>query len=102
MSKKIEQGLRAKLRFKMPKGRFSIEDLYMLDLSRLDQLARELNRELEGDKGPTFIKVLTTIPVPEKHTQLKFDIVLEIIAYKQSKNEVAPALEEGPDIEEIL
>lgn len=77
----FEQASRAKLRFPTSKGLLSVEELWDLPLLTkngvsLDDIARELNRQLKNDDDVSFV-------IQEKKRdniiQLKFDVVRHII-----------------------
>lgn len=83
---------RLKLRFDSPKGFLGIEDLWDLPLSsgigkaNLDTIAMDLDRQLKSTVGTSFVmKEVKTDEV----TQLKFNVVKEIIDIRLTENEAA-------------
>ncbi len=85
----FERASRLKLRFSTVAGNLTVEDLWDLPLihelyASLDNVAKELNREVKGQEEESFVSVdknKDTIP------QLKLDIVKRIIEHKLSQIE---------------
>lgn len=92
MSVTFLKASRAKVRFDSPKGLLSMEDLWDLPLSsgtgkaNLDTIAMDLHRQLKAKEEVSF--VLKEVK-PDEVTQLKFDIVKQIIDIRLEENEAA-------------
>lgn len=81
-----KQANRLGLRFATSKGPLSTEQLWHLSVSQLDKLAVELNEQLEKSDTKSFLIQKTG---KDKETQLKFDIVFDILCTKLEENEIA-------------
>lgn len=82
----FEKGTRLKLRFAVSNGMISIEDLWDLSLSSLNELAKKLNREIQALEEEDFI---STRRKSNSKLQLKFDIVRHIIDIKLAERDAA-------------
>lgn len=80
----FEQASRLKLRFKTPKGILTTEDVWDLTLEQLDQLAKNLNKDLKEQSEESFIKTKTSA---NKELELKFEIVKHIITVRMAEAE---------------
>lgn len=80
----FEQASRLKLRFKTPKGILTTEDVWDLTLEQLDQLAKNLNKDLKEQSEESFIKTKTSA---NKELELKFEIVKHIITVRMTEAE---------------
>ena len=81
----FEKASRLKLRFATTKGNLSVEDLWDLPLTVLNELAKTLSRKIKTDQEEDFLrkKPKTSIEV-----QLAFDITKYIIDTKLEENEI--------------
>ena len=77
------QATKGKYRFESCKGVLSVEDLWDLPLSNLDDVAKTLNRQIKEDAGESFIETATTNPI----TIGKFEVVKAIIKERLDANE---------------
>lgn len=83
----FEQATRQKLRFASVKGQLSVEDLWALPLTTsqpavkpsLDEIAKQLNRELKEAEHEVSFVAPTTSTAAQKQNQLRFAIVKHII-----------------------
>ena len=74
---------KGKYRFESCKGVLSVEDLWDLPLSNLDDIAKALNHQIKEDAGESFIETATTNPI----TIGKFEVVKAIIKERLDANE---------------
>lgn len=79
----FEKALRMRLRFKADCGVVTSEDLWQLSLQYLDDLARQLNKEIQ-EKEVSFIAETTD---SDAKLQLSFEIVKHIITVKLAEKE---------------
>ena len=75
----FERASRKKLRFNTNMGTLLTEDLWDMDLERLDELAQGLNRTVEESKQLSFIHDKKTTNPDGK---LRFDLALHVINVK--------------------
>lgn len=81
---------RLKLRYNVKGGQIAVEDLWELPLTssvgqvNLNDVAKSLNRILKSEEEIDFVENTTTRKV-NSETQLKFDIVREVISVKQEE-----------------
>ncbi len=75
-----------KLRFATSKGSLSVEQLWDLSISDLDNLAVSLQEAYEKSKGKSFLEKRTT---KDKGLKLQFDIALDILQTKVEESEAA-------------
>lgn len=86
----FEVATRQKLRFDSPVGALSVEDLWSLHLqsatgkANLDQIAKDLHKQLKGKEEISFVSPSNVVNTT---TQLKFDIVLHIIAVRTQERD---------------
>lgn len=91
MSNIFLQAAKLKLRFATPVGNLSVEDLFDLPLDsktgkpNLYAIGNELNKQLQQASGNIFSDDNTTDAV----TQLRFDIVKEVIELKKAERQAA-------------
>lgn len=85
----FEKATRAKIRFKVSNGYLSVEDLWDLNLTQLDVIAKALRKELR-DEDDSFIddKVKNSL------LELKFEVVKFIITTRMEEKEAQKALRE--------
>lgn len=82
----FEEASRLKLRFSTTKGMVSVEDLWDLPLTRLNEMAKSLNKQIKSSDEEDFLDVSSTV---DKTTKLKFDVVLHVLNTKKAENEAA-------------
>lgn len=70
---------RMKLRVQTEKGNVGVEDLWDLSLTKLNEIAKQLNRAKQLDKEEDFLSEI------EVKDHLDFDIVLDILKTKQAE-----------------
>lgn len=75
----LKRALKKHIRFTGEKGNIQTEDLYELKLEQLDAIAMKLDKELSESTGKSFIGKKSDT---NKLTQLKLDVVLEVIKDK--------------------
>lgn len=80
-----------KLRISTPKGQLSVEQLWDLPLSTLDEVAVSLEKAYEESKGKSFLVKRTT---KDKGLKLQFDIVLDVLQTKAEEAEQAKLAKE--------
>jgi hypothetical protein len=83
----FEKASRIKLRFVTAKGRLSVEDLWDMKLTQLDDLTRAIYRELKDRTGEKSF--ITETPEIDEKLQLKFDILKHIILIKLDEQAAA-------------
>ena len=75
----FERASRKKLRFHTNMGTLLTEDLWDMDLTQLDELAQQLNREVEATQQLSFI---AEKKVANPDHKLRFDLALHVINAK--------------------
>lgn len=82
----FDKATRLKLRFNSNKGQLSVEQIWDLSLTALNEMAKQLNRELKAAAGEDedFIGENTSI---DSQLQLRFDIVKHVIGVKLSERD---------------
>lgn len=80
----FERASRAKLRFPTTKGSLSTEDLWDLNLTSLDTIAKQANRRLKDEEEESFVTPKTK---KASENQLQLDILKHIIASKVATEE---------------
>lgn len=104
----FEKASRMKIRFNTDKGQLSVEDLWDLPLTSakqvsLDQIARDINRELRETSELSFVLEKTK---ENELAELKFSVVKHIIdvrlAERKAKEDRAINQEKVRQIDEIL
>jgi tRNA U34 5-methylaminomethyl-2-thiouridine-forming methyltransferase MnmC len=75
----FEKASRLKLRFASSKGYLATEDLWDLNLSQLNAMAKSLKKQLKESQEEDF---LTEKSEEDSITELKFDLVLKILKTK--------------------
>lgn len=86
MAADYAKAVRTKLRVATPKGSLTVEDLWDLNLSQLNEIAKGLNRRKKNSEEEDFLKV----DKPEdQEIKLSFDIVLDILQTKQREAQEA-------------
>lgn len=84
----FEQAVRLKLRFTTPQGPLMVEDLWDLPLTskrgaNLNDLAKDLNRELKASTDEDFVNPTAK---PNDVLKLKFDVVKHVIDVRLAEN----------------
>lgn len=93
MEKMFENATRNKLRFESSVGFLTVEDLWDLPLtstrkvSTLDNVAREVNRQLKAESEESFVVKSTN--TKKKDLETKLEIVKYIIQVKLDEQEAA-------------
>lgn len=98
----FDKATRLKLRFESNKGLLSVEQVWDLSLTALNDMAKGLNRELKSlaVEEEDFIGTNTSV---DSQLQLRFDIVKHIISVKLAeRNEAATASEKKAHNQAIL
>jgi hypothetical protein len=86
MSDIFKTATRNKLRVSTTRGMLSVEQLWDLNLSDLDEIAVTLDSQVSKTATKTFLSKTTE---KDKITKLMFDVVLEILKTKQTDQERA-------------
>jgi hypothetical protein len=100
MADLFEKAARLKLRFATPKGFLTVEDLFDLPLTsttgkaNLDDLARELNKELKAKSQESFVE---DRPKADEAAQAKFEVVLSVIQTRKEELKAAKVAAEKRD-----
>jgi len=82
----FEKATRMKLRFTTEKGYVSVEDIWDMPLTQLDELAKSLNKKLKESAEESFIKVKSN---DDKVIALEFEIVKHVISVKLDETDKA-------------
>lgn len=91
---------RNKLRFSSTKGMLTVEDLWDLSLTTLNDMAKVLNKKLKTDQESDF---LDETPKENSDDRLRFDTVLHILEVKkQEKKDREVQLEKKTKKEKLL
>lgn len=90
----FKQATKEKLRVSTNKGVLSVEQLWDLSLTDLDNLAVSLQKEYESSKGKSFLDKRTT---KDKGLKLQFDVVFEILEAKVDENESLREVKENKE-----
>lgn len=77
---------RSKLRWSTTRGLLSVEDLWDLNLTSLNNIAKGLKKELKAEAEEDFLDEKSE---EDTITKLKFDVVLEILNIKKAENKSA-------------
>ena len=85
MEQLFEKASRLKLRFKSQMGLITVEDLWDLNLTSLDSIAKDLNRQIKAEAEESFITVKSKANTA---LELAFDIVKHVIKVKLEEAEV--------------
>lgn len=78
----FEKASRLRLRFNTREGVLATEDLWDLNLSQLNTLAKSLNKEIKEMEEEDFLEEKSSKDIK---TQLKFDIVKKILDTKKEE-----------------
>lgn len=85
MEQLFEKASRIKLRFKSSVGLVSVEDLWDLNLTSLDSIAKDLNKQIKAEAEESFITVKSK---SNAALELGFEIVKHVIKVKLEEAEV--------------
>ena len=80
----FEKASRMKMRFSTGRGMLNVEDLWDLNLSSLNELAKNINRQLKDAEEEDFLK---TEKKESTELKLAFDITLHILNTKKAEQE---------------
>ncbi len=75
----FEKAAKLKLRFNTQRGQVMAEDLFDLPLSEIDDLAKELNKDIQGSKEESFVVKKSK---PSEVLELQFGIVKRVITIR--------------------
>jgi hypothetical protein len=78
----FDKATRTKLRFQTDRGQLCVEDVWDLNLTALNALAKSLNRKLKQDQEEDFLSTKTEADATDK---LRFDIVVSILEVKKAE-----------------
>lgn len=98
----FDQATRLKLRFNSNKGLLSVEQVWDLNLNALNEMAKDLSRQVKeaASDEEDFIGVKSAV---DSQLQLRFDIVKAIIGVKlKERDESATAAERKANNQIIL
>ncbi|WDS51122.1 hypothetical protein SeF3a_039 [Salmonella phage SeF3a] len=98
----FDQATRLKLRFNSNKGLLSVEQVWDLNLNALNELAKDLSRQVKeaASDEEDFIGVKSAV---DSQLQLRFDIVNAIIGVKlKERDESATAAERKANNQAIM
>lgn len=96
----FDKATRTKLRFQTDRGQLCVEDVWDLNLTQLNALAKSLNRKLKQGEEEDFLSTKTEADATDK---LRFDIVVAILEVKKAeKVEKEQAVEKKAKREMIL
>ncbi|ADQ55840.1 conserved uncharacterised protein [Salmonella phage Vi01] len=98
----FDQATRLKLRFNSNKGLLSVEQVWDLNLNALNELAKDLSRQVKeaASDEEDFIGVKSAV---DSQLQLRFDIVKAIIGVKlKERDESATAAERKANNQAIM
>jgi len=87
----FENAVRRKLRFQTTKGSLSVEDLFDLNLTSLDNLAKGINKSLKETEEESFIPSATTANRGNVELRLKLDILKSVIGTQVEEQNAAKA-----------
>lgn len=95
----FEKANRVKLRFHTEQGMLSVEDMWDLSLTKLDNVAKGLFRQLKESDEVSFVK---PVPSDDKGTQLKFDIVKHIIEVRVAERDAAELARQNKEKKQLI
>lgn len=99
----FERASRERIRFESRKGLLSVEDLWQLPLTKLNDIAVDLHKKVEASGTITFIE---TRSKENKTLQLKLDIAKHIIQVKltekEARNQKLVIAEKKAKIKELI
>jgi hypothetical protein len=79
----FETASRVKLRFQTAKGLVSTEDLWTLPLTKLDEIAVEINSKIKATATGSFLTPKTN---PDTELSLGLDILIHIMTKRQAES----------------
>jgi hypothetical protein len=83
-----KSALKKKVRFKTPKGLLALEQLFDLSLKELDELAIELEKEVENSPKKSFLEETSE---EDKLAKLKFEVAYDVLKTKIEARDKAQA-----------
>lgn len=99
----FEKAAKQKLRFTSNKGLLSVEDLFDLSLTSLDNIAKTVNRKLKDEAEESFIQKKSS---SSTELELQLEILKHIIKHKIDTEEAnkkrAETIAKKQQIEQIL
>lgn len=84
----FEKALKQKLRFDTSKGQVSTEDLWDLSLTKLDEIAKAVNRQIKDSQEESFIETKTKKSTED---ELKLEVLKFVIADKIASRDASKA-----------
>ncbi len=90
----FKQATKEKIRFSTSRGNLSVEQLWDLPLTELDELAVQLEKDYNESGKKSY---LVKRSVKDKMTKLKFDVALEVLSTKVQENEAALEAKENKE-----
>lgn len=93
MSDNFKKAVKGKYRFGGGRGNYTVEDLYDLSLSDLNEIAKQVSKELKDSGEENFIPTALSSASTRRMNLLntKLDVVKEVIADKVEAQEKAKA-----------
>lgn len=86
----FETASRMKLRFQTAKGLVSTEDLWSLPLTKLDEIAVEINGKIKATATGSFLTPKTN---PDAELSLALEVLIYIMTKRQAENAAVRDLE---------
>lgn len=86
----FEAASRMKLRFQTAKGLVSTEDLWSLPLTKLDEIAVEINGKIKATATGSFLTPKTN---PDAELSLALEVLIYIMTKRQAENAAVRDLE---------
>lgn len=81
----FEKAARLKLRFNTVKGLLTVEDLWDLPLTKLNEIAKGLNKKLKTIEEEDFLEEVSK---EDEQAKLEFDIVIHILNTKKKEKDI--------------
>ena len=99
----FERAVRNKIRFSSSKGLLSVEDLFDLSLTSLDNIAKNVNKQIKAEAEESFIQQKSKA---SSELELQLDllkyIISDKIAIQEANKKRAETLAKKSQIEDIL
>lgn len=76
---------KSKLRFSSGQGELSVEDLFDLSLTNLDNIAQKVNTQLKNEETQSFLSTKTR--KTNSNNDLRLEILKDVIAVKEAEAE---------------
>lgn len=83
MSDIYKRAAKSSLRFESAKGQLTVEDLFALQLSDLDRLAKSVNKQLQTEGEESFLSTTTTSRATTEN-RLRLEILKDVIETKEA------------------